>query len=218
MRPRSVNFGNLVRGLLGDRKLTTITISNAKGSRRSPIVLGPASAIADDVNGDYQIATGSCSEGIMLNPGDSCSITLQFSPITLQRSHGTLTLPNNGNRGRKLAIRLGGRGILGPIMRTPTSLNFHGVPVGVPSVPLAVTLTNNNAVPIAINPAAVAGKEASEFVSNPAACGTSLPANQSCPITVTLTPSGKGARSATLTITTGGTPRSIKVPLKGIGE
>jgi hypothetical protein len=207
-----------VKGLLSDRKQTTIAVSNAAGSRRSPIVLGPPSALAADPNGDYQITTGSCTEGMTLNPGDSCNLTLQFSPMALQSSQGTLTLPNNGNRGRKLAIKLRGRGVLGRLTRSPTSLNFDTMPVGLPSEPLFVTLTNSNAVPITIAPATVAGKEAAEFVVNQSACGARVPASQSCLIAVTFTPATKGTRSATLEITTGGKPSLIKVRLVGVGE
>jgi len=138
--------------------------------------------------------------------------------MAVKLSHGALNLPNNGNRGRKLRIRLRGRGVLGRLTHMPRSLNFHKVPVGSASVPLVVTLTNGNAVPIAIMPTTVAGKEAPEFIPDPSACGATLLANQSCTIAVTLTPSAKGGRSATLEIATGGTPSLIKVPLKGVGE
>jgi hypothetical protein len=219
VRPRSVNFGDLVRGIVGESKPASITINNAKGSKRVPIVLGSPSITTSDTNADYQIdPSGSCADGMTLAPSEACTLTLQFSPTALKASKATLTIPNNGNRGRQLTIGLGGRGVRGRLTHKPTSLNFDKVPVGSPSASLSVTLTNGNVVPIAIGPATIAGKEAPEFVSDSSACATSVPANQSCAINVTLTPGKKGARHATLEITTGGTPSVIKVPLRGVGE
>jgi hypothetical protein len=219
VRPGSVNFGNLVKAIGGESKSASITISNAKGSKRVPIILGSPSITASDTNGAYQIDPSStCADGITLAPGEACTVTLQFSPTALKASKATLAIPNNGNRARRLAIGMHGRGILGRLTHKPTALNFHKVPVGSPSASLSVTLTNGNAVPIAIDPVTVAGKEAPEFVPDPSACGATVPANQGCTINVTLTPGKKGARSATLEITTGGTPSLIKVPLSGAGE
>ena len=153
-----------------------------------------------------------------LNPGDSCNLTVQFSPTAPKSSRGTLMLPNNGNRNRQLAVRLGGEGVLGRLTRKPTSLDFRKVRVGSASAPLTVTLSNGNAVPIAINGVTISGKEAADFSPDASACGSSLGANSACAIATTFTPSTTGGRGATLAITTGGAPSQINVRLRGTGS
>jgi hypothetical protein len=109
-------------------------------------------------------------------------------------------------------------GVRGRLTRKPTALNFHKVPVGSASSPLTVTLSNGNAVPIAINGATISGKEAADYSLDASACGSSLEANSSCAIATTFTPSTTGERGAMLEITTGGAPGKINVRLRGAGS
>jgi hypothetical protein len=86
------------------------------------------------------------------------------------------------------------------------------------SAPLAVTLSNGNAVPIAISGVTISGKQAADFSLDASACESSLGANSSCAIAATFAPSTTGGRGATLEITTGGAPSQINVRLRGTGS
>jgi hypothetical protein len=219
VRPRAVNFGGLVFGATGATSApVTLTISNPKGLHRRPIVLFSPPATTSDAAGSYQIIGGSCAGGTVLAPGASCTVVLQFSPTALKASKGALTIPNNGNRGRPLAVALSGRGVFGRVTYKPGGLHFEKVAVGTQSAIQTVVLSNANPIEIAIKGVTIAGKGASDFANDASVCGGSVGAKASCTISVIFTPSKKGGRSAVMIVTTGGTPSRIAIPVLGIGE
>lgn len=83
---------------------------------------------------------------------------------------------------------------------------------------LPVTLSNVGTMAMSITtPGIVITGTASADYSQTNTCGTSVPAGQSCTITVTFKPSKTGARSATLNINDNGGPSPQTVPLSGKG-
>jgi hypothetical protein len=99
---------------------------------------------------------------------------------------------------------------------SPTNLSFGNQTVGIASSPLVTTLTNNGNLPLSIASIQVTGADSSDFgqTNN---CPSSLPPNISCKISVTLTPSPTGNRSAAVSVTDNapGSPQSV--PLTGVG-
>jgi hypothetical protein len=89
--------------------------------------------------------------------------------------------------------------------------------VGVAATPQAITLTNGGTAALSITGIAVSGTNSADFAQTNT-CGTSVAASAKCTISVTFTPGGTGARSASITISdnVSGSPQSITLTGAGI--
>jgi hypothetical protein len=103
-------------------------------------------------------------------------------------------------------------GSSGTVTLTPNSLNFGNQTVGTASSPQTVTLANNQSVSLSITSVAASGD-----YSQTNTCGTSVPANGSCTISVTFTPTTSGTRTGTLTVTDNGPGSPQMASLTGVG-
>ena len=85
------------------------------------------------------------------------------------------------------------------------------------STTLPVQLTNSGQTPLNISNIAISGTDAGDFtqVSN---CPAILSSTMSCTISVTFTPSVKGARTGTLIVTDNVAARQSTVALTGTGH
>jgi uncharacterized repeat protein (TIGR01451 family) len=103
--------------------------------------------------------------------------------------------------------------VSGPaIFLSTTSLAFASQPVGIPSPPQAVTLTNQGNAPLLISSIATTG----DF-SQTNTCGGSVAASSSCALIVTFTPSATGTLSGTLVITSNAPGSPHTITLSGTG-
>jgi len=99
----------------------------------------------------------------------------------------------------------------------PLALNFGSQPIGVASTAQNTALTNSGTTTLAITGITFTGTNSGDF-SEKDNCGTSLPAGGSCTIAVTFTPTGTGARNATLNITDSAANSPQQVALSGTGS
>ena len=99
---------------------------------------------------------------------------------------------------------------------TPVSDDFGNVHVGVPSVPRKLTLTNNSPHSISISSLSISLSDFSLSADCPAAPST-LAANSSCTVTVTLTPASVGTRSGTVTVSYTAPGSPVTASLTGTG-
>jgi len=104
----------------------------------------------------------------------------------------------------------------GNVELVPDSLLFRGVLVNSHSKPLSVILTNTGSSALAITSMTISGTDPNDF-SQTNTCSTSVPAGNSCTITVTFTPKTMGTRKATLSITDSSTDSPQQVSLSGNG-
>ncbi|MFD0634818.1 choice-of-anchor D domain-containing protein [Catenulispora yoronensis] len=93
---------------------------------------------------------------------------------------------------------------------TPTALGFGSVATGVTSAAQTVTVNNPTSSAAAVSSISIAGDFAQ--TNN---CGGSIPANGSCTVNVTFTPTAAGARNGTLTVNAGGVTNTVA--LSGTG-
>jgi hypothetical protein len=107
----------------------------------------------------------------------------------------------------------------GGVSLIPAGLIFTSQPVNTTSPALAVTLTNGGTSALTISSIAVSGLNSGDFtiVQTPTACGTSVPANGTCTITVTFSPLSitPPARTAQLSVTDSGPGSPQVVDLSG---
>jgi len=108
----------------------------------------------------------------------------------------------------------GGGGGTPAVTLSTNLLNFKKVVIGQTSSPLSVTLTNTGSATLNISGIATTGDY---HISNNT-CGATVSAGGNCSVSVTLTPTKKGARNGTLTFNDNASSSPQTVTLKGVGQ
>jgi hypothetical protein len=182
--PSFLTFASQVYG--GSSSAQTVTVRNT-----GTIALAPSYVNA---SGDFS-ETDDCA-GSIVQPGQSCTIQVTFTPTQAGSRTGVLTIFANVTGG-ELTVSLSGTGASsGLFTLVPPSLNFGSWQVGITSTVLQVT-ANNSGSPALPYTSAVTGPFA--IASN--ACGASVPAVKSCNLTLTFTPTQSGTATGLLTFT-----------------
>jgi hypothetical protein len=155
-------------------------------------------AIAVDSHGNAYI-TGSTSSGNM--------------PTTTGASQASLNGASDAFVA-KLPLML-------PVIVAPTTADFGAQLVGATTSPQTVTFMNNNTTALTITSVTVTTitppSPATDFKISSNTCGNSLPANASCTVGVTFTPSNASAESATLVFTDADASSPQTAALTGTG-
>jgi hypothetical protein len=155
--------------------------------------------------------TNTC--GNALAPATKCTIAVTFSPTATGLRNAALAI-SDSDPASPQAIALSGAGTL--VSLSAPSLSFGSQPVGTSSAPQNVTLTNTGGMAFKIVLISVIGVDAGDF-SQMNNCGTAIPANGRCTITVTFKPSATGTRTAAVNIKgNGGGPPNVS--LTGTGR
>ncbi|HLZ43836.1 MAG TPA: FG-GAP-like repeat-containing protein [Candidatus Sulfotelmatobacter sp.] len=183
-------------------KAQTVTLTNTG--------LGILSITKVATTGPFK-QTNTC--GSTVNPGNSCTLTVTFTPTKSGSLTGSITITDNApNSPQKVSLK--GTGT--DVQLTPTSLNFGNQPVGTKSLPKKITLSNKASVAVSITGISITGTNAGDFAQTNT-CGTSVAGGASCFITVTFTPSVTGKRSAAVSVSDNGGGSPQKVSLSGTG-
>jgi len=138
-------------------------------------------------SGDFNVTGNNC-QGVQ--GGNSCTISVVFTPTALGPRTGTLTAGSNGTT---LTSSLTGTGVPG-LTISPASWSFGSVDVG---AALTQTFTVTNSAPGALPVVLVT---TGDYTASTAACGGSVAANSSCAVTVTFKPTTTGSRPGTVTL------------------
>jgi hypothetical protein len=154
------------------------------------------------LNGAF--AGGGCTafSAVVANTSASvCTQNVRFAPLdrTPAMKTGTLTATGTGGTAAVPAALAGTA--TGPLQVTPDLGEFGNVVVGTPS-PITFQVLNNGGVGFNPITATLGGANASEFAISANACPGAVPVNmgQMCAITVQLTATSVGAKTATLTV------------------
>lgn len=195
--PASVNFGGQI--------LNTT-------SAQQPVVLTNSSTAAISITrisiaGDFA-QTNNC--GFTLGVGGSCTINVTFTPKTRGSETGTLSVTGQFTGGSTSA-QLNGTGQLITLTPAPTAIVFAGQVVNTTSAAHTVTFTNTGDVAFPVLSIQVSGP-----FGQTSSCGTSIAVGASCAVSVTFTPTARGAANGTLFVVGGGSTNSV--PLTGTGQ
>jgi hypothetical protein len=145
--------------------------------------------------------------------GENCEIQVTFTPTDYGTVKGTLSVTDNAKHSPQ-KVALSGTGTA--VVLSPTEIDFGRQKVGTSSVPVPVTLSNLGTSSLSITLIAIKGADPSDF-SQTNTCGTNVPPQSKCTITVTFTPTAKGSRSANVSITDNDPTSPQTVPLSGDG-
>jgi hypothetical protein len=180
---------------------TTLTLGNPALSFTGPFASARAST---------------CTNGLPIASGGTCSIFVTFTPVALGYVTGMLSVTNSDTTSPQ-TVALAGTGT--GVEFTPSTLNFGTAKVGV-QVSSAVTITNASGAPITFTAAVIAGPNSADFSTNNTdpPCHGSLAAGAACTFTMYFKPSIVGAESATYVVydNSPGSPQSYS--LSGTGQ
>jgi hypothetical protein len=166
------------------------------------------------VTGTSFSQTNTCGTSIAADA--QCTISVTFAPKTSGALTGTVSITDSASNSPQ-TISLKGSGEL-PVALTPATLSFGTQTVGTTSAPMTETVANNQKVTLDISSITITGANASNFTQTATTCGSTLAAASKCTITLTFTPSAKGARSATLNLTDSALTSPQTAKLTGTGQ
>ncbi|MGH9433593.1 MAG: alkaline phosphatase family protein, partial [Terriglobia bacterium] len=183
---------------LNSQSTNTATLTN---HGTSPLSITSISTV-----GDYS-QTNTC--GSSVPGGGSCTITVTFAPTVSGPRWGNLVV-TDGDPASPQTARLYGIG--SSVSLSASNLNFHNQTVNTTSPPAYVKMKNVGSIPLGVGGITTSGDYAQ---TND--CGTSIPANSQCWITVTFTPTQTGSLPGTLTISDSDLNAPQRVRLSGTG-
>lgn len=195
-------FNNVIVGQTSPSQ--TVTLTNTGDG---PLVPGTSS-----VTGPFQRTDGCV--GLTVPSGGSCTIQVRFTPTTTGLASGVLTIPSNATNGTR-TVSLSGNGVA-PVLSAPTSLAFGDQVLGGTSSPKSLVISNTGDASLVVNSVNVLGSHAADFVIGNA-CVTTIAPGASCTATVSFRPMAKGARTATVRITSNAPAGTHNVSLSGNG-
>ncbi|WP_419804848.1 choice-of-anchor D domain-containing protein [Terriglobus sp.] len=189
LSPVSVTFPDTP--LSGLSPVRTVTLLN---SGNGPLAVG-----AITVSGDFA-QTNACAN-TTLTSGQSCTVSLTFSPTRAGSRSGTLVVAtnSNGDTTSTATVALQGNAQASfSVVLTPTSLPFGAVAVNTTSAVQNITVSNTGSGSGGLGAASTTG----DFSIRGNTCGTSLATQTGCTVSIVFTPSASGARTGTFSIAT----------------
>ena len=188
--------------LVGTTVTVTVTFTN---NGASPVTISGVSA-----TGDF---TPSSSCGSSLAAASSCAITVQFAPKAAGSRTGTLTLTDDAPGSPHIATLIGTGYARGPVVSlVHDSLMFANQAVGKTSPAATAQFQNIGTDALLISSITTTA----EFAQTNG-CGSSLPPQGICTMSVTFTPSAAGTRTGTVTIKDNASSGFQTIALTGTG-
>ncbi len=217
--PASVNFGNQP---INTTAWQTVTLTNT-GTEPLGFKFGSPAA-------PYEVGSIACpataNSLVSLQPGNTCTIQLGFTPSVTGTFQGQFTISDNSDSqsNAQQVVALSGTAVPSePLAQvSPTILAFGATVVGSTSSSQSVMLQNQGSAVLDVTAIAITGTNAADFTiagagtTCPIAGGT-LAASGECTVGVRFTPQSVGSsKTAVLTFTDNATVTSQSVTLTGI--
>lgn len=200
--PASIGFTSLQVGSSGS---VPVTLSN-QGT-------APVSITGHSITGTGFTLTGWTAPA-SLNPGQTTSFTVTFSPTGPGAARGNVSITNS-LPGSPLMIALTGTGLQAQISANPTSVAFANVVVG-NSNSQPITLRNGGTSTLTFSQVSTTGA-ASGFSSSGITTSTTIAAGASATLNAIFTPGSPTSVTGSIMLTTNGAPSSLTINLSGTG-
>ncbi|MEW5741367.1 MAG: choice-of-anchor D domain-containing protein [Myxococcota bacterium] len=163
---------------------------------------------------EFSVLTNTC--GATIGAGASCSVTVQFSPAAVGARSGTLQA--SATPGGTVNATLSGTGVTaGSLTISPATRNYGSQVIGLDGGQQLFTVTNTGGSSVSNVNVVVVGTDQSSFIKSNDTCnGGTLPAGNSCTANVTFLPQARGALSAFVQASSGGTG-TVQSSVSGTG-
>jgi hypothetical protein len=203
----SLVFGDVHFGLTGVKAFAVVN-HQTQPVALSEMFSGPNSA-------DFSITGGTCTATLAAQK--ACSIIVTFRPGALGTESATLTVADSPDPLSPYTIALS-TGPTIPARVTPVSIAYGTLTSKTPTRTRNVTVTNLSKFPLSVGES-FSGPNGTDFAVTGGTCGSTAPANSSCTIAVTFTPTGGGSsESASVAVSIGNDPTSPhNITLTGTG-
>lgn len=205
-------------GLSSSRIAFSNTVVNTSATQSvivSSTGTAPLTISAASISGSgFKLSGGTLP--ISLNPGQSTTLTVTFSPAGAGAASGTLGISSNSSNSPYTVISLSGAGVslVSSLACSSTSIAFGNVIVS-KSATAGLTLSSTGTGPVTISAAALSG---TGFSLSGAAFPITLSPGQSLALTIQFAPGSVGAVTGQLTITSNSsTGSSTVINLTGAG-
>lgn len=199
----SIGFGSVLIGSSSTAKPVTLTNNQSV----------PLTSISVSISGSAAYSqVNTC--GTSIPAKGQCTITVTFAPTGTGAQTGTVNIADSASNSPQ-TISLTGSGQL-PLGISPASLTFSQQTVGTSSAAQNINVTNHEKVTVNFTSVTITGPNSSDFTQNNTC--TSLSSGATCTVSVTFTPSAKGTRRATLTLTDSATNSPQTAKLSGTGD
>ncbi len=185
----------------------TVTLTNPNTVQLS------VSSVVPSAN--YSVTNDTCS-GTEVAANGTCTFGVIFTPAQAGTATGHIVVTDNAYIPTQ-SITVTGTGYIITPTVSPTHLSYGRVQVNNVSAPQTVTLSNSNVVAVTFSSIATSGP----YVITSNSCGSSVPANSTCQVSVTFNPTTDSSASGTtetgkLTFTDNGQHPTQTVALTGI--
>lgn len=163
--------------------------------------------------------TNTCAPLTVGYPGNSCGISIVFTPTVSGTRSATLKLTDNAT-GSPQSISLTGVGEapLEMLYLNPTAMTFGTVSVGGASGPVLGTIYNTGSAGVTITGFSISGANASDFAFYSNNCLQTIPAGSTCQYQFFFKPTATGVRTATLQIADNAVGGPQSITLSGAGK
>jgi len=183
-----IGFGAIAVG--SQSTIVTVTLQNAGGA---PVTINSAASVGP---GPFSIVTNFSSTPLVLNPGNTTTLALRFTPTADGTASNTLTVSYDAT---VLSVGLNGTGNAAIVSATPPGgLALGEVLVGSTATTGTITLTNSGSALLDVTSATKTGLQAGDFVVVSPTFPLSVAAGASVGVTIRCTPSAIGARNASV--------------------
>jgi hypothetical protein len=207
----SADFGDVGVGASVARSFTLTNPSSTPSGRLSVTASSPL----------FVIDAGTCNAQAQgLANGDSCAISVTYTPITAEAANATLSILSPGAGGAALPLTGQGRSL--PNLVAVGNRDFGSANVGQKTPTVATndftwTLTNDGDLPT--GSLQLSNSNTTDFTVNPDACsGQPLAGHGTCSVTIQFRPTGSiGARSANLVVTDTTSSKTVTLQMTGSG-
>jgi hypothetical protein len=133
--------------------------------------------------------------------GDFRNITIAFQPSGGGLRKGALEIVSNGCTHPKLTVSLVGTGVLPNVAVQPNPIDAGSSPVGKPSKPTAITVSNDGQAPLKISGVQIIGADAADFaLSNLPPMPKTLQPDESFVFSIRMTATEEGLRLASVNV------------------
>lgn len=200
--PAAVTFGSVPVNQTST--VQSVTITNTGATATGTLVVTLAGAGAAQVAKTADTCTGT------LAPAATCTVSVQYSPTDTTGVNGTISVTDGGTASASVPMSGTGLTPTGLVVSSDSAgssvlstLSFtevvvgYGKPLGPYYVVASSTATSDSGAITAL----IGGTNATDFAIKTNGCTNALQPSASCPLTLTFTPGGVGARVATLTVT-----------------
>ena len=200
----TINFGSVT---INTQATSNLTISNTGSADLTVSLIS--------VNGTGFGATGITTPKV-ISAGQSATLSISFVPTTATASSGTLSITSNDPTNPTTTVALSGTGTAAPVgnlQANQSSLSYGNVGTGTSSVK-QITLTNAGTAAVQITAISITG---TGLTASGVTVPTTLNPSATATLSVTFAPTGAGAVSGNLTITSNGSGSPLRIPVSGTG-